>query len=72
VAAGRTTQEIVAFAEENECHVIVIPSHGLSGLERALLGSVAEGVVRRAPCSVFTAKPFGKRLGVQPDEERSA
>jgi nucleotide-binding universal stress UspA family protein len=69
VVAGRTTPEIVGFAEETECDLIVIPSHGLSGLERVLLGSVAEGVVRRAPCSVLTAKPYGKRLGVQSDEE---
>ncbi len=72
VVAGRTTPEIVAFAEENECDLVIIPSHGLSGLERVLLGSVAEGVVRRAPCSVLTARPFGKRLGVQSDAEAPA
>ena len=62
VTVGRTTGEIVDFATDVNADLVIIPSHGLSGLERALLGSVAEGVMRRAPCSVLTAKPFGKRL----------
>ena len=36
--------------------VIVIGSHGRHGLERALLGSVAEGVMRHAPCSVLVVR----------------
>lgn len=72
VVAGRTTPEILAFAEENESDLVIIPSHGLSGLERVLLGSVAEGVVRRAPCSVLTARPFGRRLGVRSEEHPPA
>lgn len=68
VTVGRTTGEIVDFATDISADLIIIPSHGLSGLERALLGSVAEGVMRRAPCSVLTAKPFGKRL-VEPAEQ---
>ena len=69
VTVGRTTGEIVDFATGVDADLIIIPSHGLSGLERALLGSVTEGVVRKAPCSVLTAKPFGKRLSAHaPDQ----
>ena len=42
--------------------LIVISTHGLSGLKRFLMGSVTEMVVRSAPCAVLTVKPFGKSL----------
>jgi nucleotide-binding universal stress UspA family protein len=42
--------------------LIVIATHGLTGLEHLLIGSVAEKVVRQAPCPVFTVKAFGKSL----------
>jgi hypothetical protein len=37
-------------------------SHGLTGLKRLLMGSVAENTVRLAPCPVLVVKPFGKSL----------
>ncbi len=42
--------------------MIVLSTHGLSGIERLLMGSTAEEVVRTAACPVFTVKPFGKSL----------
>jgi len=62
VMAGNAARDIVEFADDNEADLIVMATHGRSGLERFLIGSVAEKVVRRAPCPVFTLKSFGKSL----------
>jgi nucleotide-binding universal stress UspA family protein len=62
VAEGKATREIVRFAEEQASDFVVIATHGLTGLEHFLLGSVAEKVVRHCPCPVFTVKAFGKEL----------
>lgn len=62
VVEGRATQEIVRFAETHSSDLIVIGTHGLTGIEHLLIGSVAEKVVRMAPCPVFTVKSFGKSL----------
>lgn len=48
--------EICELASELSSPLIVIPSHGRSGLERILLGSVAERVIRHAPCSVLVLR----------------
>ena len=51
--------EIVRVAEEKACDMIVLGTHGRTGLPRLLMGSVAEEVVRKAPCPVLTVKtPF--------------
>jgi nucleotide-binding universal stress UspA family protein len=42
--------------------MVVISTHGLSGLERVLTGSTTEQVVRLVECPVFTVKAFGKSL----------
>ena len=62
VRVGRTVPEIIDFVEVRQADLVVIASHGLQGLDRVLLGSVTERVVRRAPCSVLTVKSFGKRI----------
>ena len=62
VLTGRPALEITRFAEEQDSDMIVIATHGLTGLERLLVGSTAEQVVRLAPCPVFTVKSFGKSL----------
>ena len=48
--------EIVRYAKENEIDLIVLSTHGRSGLAHVLLGSVAEKVVRKAPCPVLTVR----------------
>ncbi len=53
---GVPSDEIVRCAEEEGVDLIVIGSHGRTGLMRMLLGSVAEAVVRRAKCPVLTVK----------------
>lgn len=50
-------ETIVAHALAVRADVIVVGTHGRRGLDRLLLGSVAEAVVRTAPCSVLTVKP---------------
>lgn len=59
LAEGDPARETVRAAKEVGCDVIVMGSQGRSGLERFLLGSVAEQVMRKAPCPVLTVKaPF--------------
>lgn len=49
--------EIAQLAADLEAKVIVVGTHGRRGLRRFLLGSVAEGVVRLAPCEVLVVRP---------------
>ena len=49
--------EIIRYAKENEIDLIIMGTHGRSGLAHVLLGSVAEKVVRKAPCPVLTVRP---------------
>ena len=53
VLDGSPAKEIVEYAEEN-CDYIVMGTHGRSGVDRLLIGSVAERVVRSAPVPVTT------------------
>lgn len=62
VLAGNAARDIVEFADKHEADLIVMATHGRTGLDRFLIGSVAEKVVRQAPCPVFTLKSFGKSL----------
>ncbi len=52
-AVGSVGAEICAYAKKHESQLIVISSHGRSGLSRLLLGSVAERVTRESPCPVL-------------------
>ncbi len=56
VRFGDPGHEIVAYAEEIEAGLIVVSSHGRTGLRHLLLGSVAERVVRLARCAVLVLK----------------
>jgi nucleotide-binding universal stress UspA family protein len=56
IQEGEPAEKILDVARWNECDLIVMGTHGRSGLGRLLLGSVAEQVVRRASCSVLTVK----------------
>ncbi|MCA9144021.1 MAG: universal stress protein [Planctomycetaceae bacterium] len=53
---GTASSEIVKFADESYIDMIVMGTHGRTGLSRLLMGSVAEAVVRKAPCPVLTLK----------------
>jgi len=54
--AGETVEEILRVAREAHCDLIVMGTHGRTGLSRLLMGSVAEAVVRTASCPVVTIK----------------
>jgi nucleotide-binding universal stress UspA family protein len=56
VADGEPGEEIVRVATERKCDLLVMGTHGRTGLGRLLMGSVAERVMRRAPCPVLTLK----------------
>lgn len=57
IIVGTPFVEIVRYAKENSIDLIVVGSHGRSGLSHVLMGSVAERVVRKAPCPVLTVRP---------------
>ena len=57
VQIGSTYDTIVQYAKEHAIGLIVIGTHGRTGLPHVLLGSVAERVVQHAPCSVLTVRP---------------
>jgi nucleotide-binding universal stress UspA family protein len=60
---GRPEEEIVTLAKATGADLIVLGTHGRRGLARALLGSVAENVVRTATCPVLTVRGPQKTEG---------
>ena len=53
---GQPVQEIILAARELESDLIILSTHGRTGLKHVFLGSVAENVVRRAPCPVLVVR----------------
>jgi nucleotide-binding universal stress UspA family protein len=53
---GIPSEEITEMAKQKEVDLIIIATHGRSGLPHVVLGSVAEKVVRKAPCPVLTIR----------------
>jgi nucleotide-binding universal stress UspA family protein len=68
---GHPARENVRYDEAHGSDVIVLATHGLTGMDHFFIGSVAEHVVRTAPCPVFTVKAFGKSLLPQPGEQEA-
>src|SRR5262249_20777722 len=56
IAGGNPADAIVRAAQERGADLIVMGTHGRTGLQHVLLGSVAEKVVRTAPCPVLTVR----------------
>ena len=56
VREGKPFVEIIRAARELEADVLVVGSHGQSGLSETLFGSTAERVVRKAPCAVLVVR----------------
>jgi nucleotide-binding universal stress UspA family protein len=54
--SGYASTEVIRTAEEKGFDLIVMGSHGLTGLAHVLFGSTADRVVRKAPCSVLTVR----------------
>jgi nucleotide-binding universal stress UspA family protein len=53
---GDPARRIAEFAQEENCELIVMGTHGRTGFRRLVMGSIAEAVVRRAACPVLTYK----------------
>ncbi len=64
IAHGEAASEIVRVAKARNVDLIVVSSHGRTGLGRILFGSTAEAIVRHASCPVLVVKP--------PPEEETA
>jgi len=70
VDQGDPAREIIRLARELSCDMIVMGTHGRTGLERLFVGSVAEQVMRKASCPVLTVKSLGFQDD-DPSEESS-
>lgn len=64
---GAVASEILAVAEECQAELIALATHGRSGVDRFMFGSVAEALVRRAPCAVWVQHI--EPIGAKPPEE---
>jgi universal stress protein A len=56
VLVGRPADEIIRYASDIDAEMIVMATHGYSGLTHLLIGSTTEGVVRQAKCPVLTVR----------------
>lgn len=54
---GVAVDDILRVAAERKCDLIVIGTHGRTGLGRLVMGSVAESIIRKAPCPVLSVRP---------------
>lgn len=72
IMEGDPVDMILRAAEEIVCDVIVMCTHGRTGLGRLLMGSVAEAVIRNAPCPVLSVKPAPMRRKAIEDSEVKA
>lgn len=72
VLEGDPVDMILRAAEETNSDVIVMGTHGRTALARLLMGSVAEDVLRKAPCPVLTSKPLLERKRIVPENEEKA
>jgi nucleotide-binding universal stress UspA family protein len=60
VLKGAPADAILAYAEETKCDMIVMSTHGRTGLARLVFGSVAESVLHRATCPVLLVRVAGE------------
>jgi nucleotide-binding universal stress UspA family protein len=64
VKTGATFVEIIDYIKEEDIDLVVMGTHGRSGIEHILIGSVAEKVVRKSPCPVLTIRPRGRKFSM--------
>ena len=65
VVSGDATNAILAYAREQPADLLVIATHGSQGIEKVLLGSVADRVIKGAPCPTLVFNPFNKERGYE-------
>ena len=69
VAVGTPWREIVRLGNDLQADLLVVGTHGREGLDRVLLGSVAQSVVRKATCPVLVVRPKEPRVADVPEIE---
>ena len=66
VRSGGAARTILSYAQEATIDLVVLGTHGRSGFERFMLGSVTEKVLRKAPCPVLTVPPETAECEIRP------
>jgi nucleotide-binding universal stress UspA family protein len=61
VAQGQAVDSILQAIQDLDADLVVLGTHGHTGLKRLLMGSIAEQILRKAPCPVLTVKGEGNR-----------
>jgi len=61
---GTAFVEIIDYVRKESIDLVVMGTHGRTGLEHILIGSVAERVVRKAPCPVLTVRPKSRQFKI--------
>ncbi len=62
IMRGDIVDSIIDYAEDQKADLIIIGTHGRKGLSKMWLGSVAEQVIKRAPCPTLTCNPYKPKL----------
>jgi len=62
VMRGDVAEQIIAYAGSRQGNLIVMGTHGYKGLEKIMFGSVADKVVKAAPCPIMTINPYTSKL----------
>ena len=68
VLTGDVSEEILQYAQENSCNLVVMGTHGYKGLERVMFGSVADKVVKTSCCPVMTINPYREKCEAEADK----
>jgi nucleotide-binding universal stress UspA family protein len=58
VILGDAADEIISYAKLEKADMIIIGTHGVKGLEKILMGSTADQVIKKSPCPVLVFNPF--------------
>ena len=64
VTDGRAAEEILGFAKDNEVDLIVMTTHGKTGVSRWFFGSVAQKVLQHSPIPILMISPAGCRVNI--------
>ena len=71
VTVGNAAPDIAEFVDAESVDLVAMSTHGRTGLDRFLLGSVAEKIIRHVHCPVLTTKPFGTTFAPSADAAES-
>ena len=59
---GTPFLEVIRYAKDHDIDLVIVGTHGRTGLVHVLMGSVAEKIVRKAPCPVLAVRPEGHQF----------